>query len=300
MGEMTATAIEGLLKVPAAMPEVPAYSAGWLVPGGSTAPFLSYVDGGIDVNWSEQLEEMHEESSRDHFMDVWTRRAILDRAGIRREDTVLDLGCSTGYLLEDVARLYPDATLLGLDLVGSGLVKAHAHVPQARLLQADACNVPLSDASIDALLSANLLEHVPDDQAALGEIARVLRPGRRAAVVVPAGPGNYDYYDRFLDHERRYARGELAAKGREAGLRVREDAYLGSLIYPAFWFVKQRNRRQRGHLRGDALAEQVSRDMAATDDSRVGRLTTTLERMLLNRGLRVPFGIRNLVVFERC
>ena len=109
-------------------------------------------------------------------------------------------------------------------------------------------------------------------EGALREIARVLRAGHRAAVVVPAGPDTYDYYDRFLGHERRYARGELARKGREAGLTVVEDTYLGSLIYPAFWLVKQRNRRQRGRLRGEALAEQVQRDMAGTQDSRIGSL----------------------------
>jgi SAM-dependent methyltransferase len=251
--------IESLaVRPPAGADELPAYDGGWLLEDGRPAPFLSYVGGDPEVNWSDQLEQLHEESSRSHFMDVWTRRSILDRAAIGEHDVVLDLGCSTGYLLEDVAQRYPAATLLGLDLVAAGLVKAHASVPNARLLHADACDVPLQDDAVDAVLSANLLEHVPDDRGALREIARVLRPGHRAAVVVPAGPDTYDYYDRFLGHERRYAKGELAGKGREAGLRVLEDVYLGSLIYPAFWLVKQRNRRRRGHLRGDALAAQVT------------------------------------------
>jgi SAM-dependent methyltransferase len=292
--------VSGSVRPPAGVGELPAYDGGWLTGGKRPAPFLSFVGDEAEVNWSDQLEELHEESSRSHFMDQWTRRSMLERAAIGERDVVLDLGCSTGYLLEDLSRVHPGSTLLGIDLVGAGLIKAHEHVPDAHLLRADACDLPLRDSSVDSVLSANLLEHVPDDRGALREIARVLRPGRRAAVVVPAGPHNYDYYDRFLGHERRYARGELAAKGRAAGLRVLEDAYLGSLIYPAFWLVKQRNRRQRGHLHGDALAEQVSRDMTTTNDSQVGRLTTTLERLMLHRGLRVPFGIRNLVVFEAC
>jgi SAM-dependent methyltransferase len=288
------------VRPPTGSDKLPDYEAGWLSGGTSRVPFISYVGDDAEVNWSDQLEELHEESSRSHFMDQWTRRSMLERVAIGPRDVVLDLGCSTGYLLEDLARLHPGATLFGLDLVGAGLVKAHEHVPTALLLRADACDVPLADRSVDAVLSANLLEHVPDDRGALREIARVLRPGRRAAVVVPANPGTYDYYDRFLGHERRYARGELAGKGRDAGLRVVEDVYLGSLIYPAFWLVKQRNRRQRGHLVGEALAQQVSRDMTATNDSRVGRLTTTLERLILDRGIRLPFGIRNLVVFDAC
>src|SRR6202020_2860717 len=106
------------------------------------------------------------------------------------------------YLLEDLQRSPPAATLIGVDLVPEGLLKAHVLVPRARLLHADVCRLPLAAASVDAIVSANLLEHVPDDVLALHEAARIVRPGGTLALVVPAGPGTYDYYDRFLGHER--------------------------------------------------------------------------------------------------
>jgi hypothetical protein len=81
---------------------------------------------------------------------------------------------------------------------------------------------------------------------------------------------------------------------------VLEDAYLGSLIYPAFWLVKQRNRRRHAGIGGEALHRQVAANVAQTSSSRIGRLSTTLERLMLARGVRVPMGIRNLVVFESC
>src|SRR5207302_4567639 len=133
------------------------------------------------------------------------------------------------------------------------LHKAGERVPDAELLQADACALPLADASVDVAVSANLLEHVPDDRRALAESFRILRPGGRAVIVVPVGAGNYDYYDRFLGHERRYTRGELAGKGQAVGLEVLEDIHLGAPLYPAFWAVKQRNRRLYEHLKGAAL-----------------------------------------------
>ncbi len=210
--------------------------------------------------------------------------------------TLVDVGCSTGYLLEDLARERPDATLLGVDLVARGLVKAHEAVPQARLLHADACRLPLEDACVDGAVSANLLEHVPDDRAALAELFRVLRPGARAVLVVPAGPSNYDYYDRFLGHERRYAAGELAAKGRDAGFAVVTDVHLGFVLYPAFWLVKQRNRRRFGQLHGDALDRRVQADIANTRNSRVGHVACSLERGMLACGLAPRFGIRGLTV----
>ena len=279
----------------------PEFDRGWVLDHGGREPFLNYVPPDASVNWSDDLETLHEESSRTHFIDVFTRDAILARLGpLKPSPTIIDLGCSTGYLLDDLAHAQRGATLLGVDLVGAGLRKAHALVPEARLLRADACELPLADQSADAVVSANLLEHIPDDRRALAEIARVLRLAGRAVIVVPAGPRTYDYYDRFLGHERRYARGELAEKACAAGLSVLEECYLGSLVYPAFWLVKQRNRRRCGHLAGDALKERVAADIAATRDSRLGHLSCALERRLLGAGVRLPFGIRNLVVLRPC
>lgn len=290
---------EQILHVPPGAASVPAFDAGWLTSTGERRPFLSYLTAQQPVNWSDSHEQLFEECSRTHFIDVWTRRAMLVYLGaLAGTPTILDVGCSTGYLLEDLHASAPRAKLIGVDMVESGLRKAHASVPQARLLQADACALPLADASVDAVVSANLLEHVSDDVGALREIHRVLRPGAHAVIVIPLGPNDYDYYDRFLCHERRYARGELAGKAQRVGLRVAEDVCLGALVYPAFHVVKQRNRRRHGTLDGEALQRRVMQDIAQTNDSRLGHLASRLELSLLQRGVRLPFGIRGLTVLE--
>jgi SAM-dependent methyltransferase len=263
-------------------------------------PFVSYVPEQYDVNWSEDLEQLHEESSRTHFIEVWTRRAMLGCMGPPPvAGTVIDVGCSTGHLLADLRMRLPDATLIGVDLVAAGLRKAHRQVPDAMLLQADVCDLPIEDASVDVAMSANLLEHVPDDQRALAEIRRILRAGGRAVIVIPVGPNSYDCYDRLLGHERRYARGELARKARGAGLNVLQDLHLGAPLFPAFWAVKQNNRRRHDHLRGEALEEKVKSDMDRTGGSPLGRIACRLEELLLAAGVRLPFGIRGLTVLER-
>ncbi|MGI8624805.1 MAG: class I SAM-dependent methyltransferase [Solirubrobacteraceae bacterium] len=279
---------------------VPAFDRGWLAPDGGREPFIVSVDEDPSVNWSDDLEQLHEESTRTHFIDQWTRGAIVGGLGtLTVEPVIVDVGCSTGHLLEDLSRLLPDAMLIGVDLVASGLAKAHRATPTARLLHADACALPLADATVDAIVSANLLEHVPDDAAALREMARVLRPGARAAIVVPAGPSTYDYYDRFLGHERRYARGELAAKARAAGMEVIEERAIAALLYPPFWLVKQRNRRRYGQLEGVALQARVASDIARTKDSRVGRALWRAEEGLRRLRVSLPCGIRWLVVARR-
>jgi SAM-dependent methyltransferase len=299
--------MDPLLLPPPGAEQVPPFDAGWVAehqaigahPSARREAFLTYVERPL-VNWSEELEDLHEESSREHFLDVWTRRALLGQLGPLPDHPVLaDLGCSTGHLLADLRTAYPSATLIGVDLVASGLRKANALVPDARLLQADVCALPLRPVTLDAALSANLLEHVPDDVSALAELHRVLRPGARAVLVVPAGPNTYDYYDRFLGHERRYARGELAGKARRVGFEVLLDTHLGALLYPPFWLVKQRNRRRFAHLDGEALSARVAGDIANTQDARLGALACRLESLALDVGVRFPLGIRGLTVLRR-
>jgi SAM-dependent methyltransferase len=250
-------------------------------------------------NWSEDLEDLHENEGADHFLDEWTRRAVLDGLELDRSAhrLIVDIGCSSGVLLRDLSREQPGAALLGVDVVPSGLRVAHEIVPDVPLIRASALELPLMDASVDAIASLNVLEHLAEDVGALAEMYRVLRPGGRAAVVVPAGRGLYDFYDRHLQHERRYARGELSKKAASAGLRVRLDTHLGSGLYPAFWVVKKRNRRLQRSLERER--ELVAGQIEGTKGSRVGRVLCSLERRALARGIRPPFGIRSLVVVER-
>jgi hypothetical protein len=125
---------------------------------------------------------------------------------------------------------------------------------------------------------------------------RVLEADAQAVIVVPAGPSTFDYYDRFLGHQRRYARGELAQKARDVGFAVVEDRHLASLLYLPFWLVKRWNRSFRSRLEGEALRLRVARDIAGTQNSRIGRATRYLEE---RARLQLPFGIRNLVVLRK-
>jgi SAM-dependent methyltransferase len=281
---------------PAGLTEIPPFDLGWQSPEGPLS-HLTYV-GGAGWAWSDDLEELHEESSRDHFIDVLTRDSLTGAVPAEAA-VVADLGCSTGYLLEDLRRVRPTAQLVGVDVVGAGLVKAHEAVPEAALLLADVCDLPLPDDGLDAAVSANMLEHVEDDVSALREVHRILRPGGTAAFVVPFGAKLLDYYDGFLGHHRRYGRNELAGKAEAVGFEIVRVDHLGQLLYPAFWLVKKRNRLTRDGLQGEALQRQVQQDIDATSNSRLGELACAWERSMVRKGVGLGAGIRELVVVRK-
>jgi arsenite methyltransferase len=100
----------------------------------------------------------------------------------------LDVGCGTGSVTASLARAAgPDGLALGVDISEPMLaraVRAEAG-PQIGFLRADAQRLPLRDETVDAVICVAVLQLIPDPVAALAEMARVLRPGGRLAVMVP-------------------------------------------------------------------------------------------------------------------
>jgi SAM-dependent methyltransferase len=295
--------LEGIAP-PAGHSAVPNFDHGWVLGGGAPRPqpFLPYLGDEVDVGWSAELEALHSDSTREHFIDIWTREATVwafGEGGRTSPAVIADLGCSSGHLLENLRNAWPLAFLVGVDAEASGLTAAHARVPDAALFQASAVKLPFATGSIDGIFALNLLEHIADDSAALREIFRVLQPGGRAVLVVPWNPGLFDYYDVHLQHERRYARGELAAKARRAGLSVASTFYLGFVVYPAFWVIKKRNRLLRRRLAPDEARDRVAAHIGSTRRARLGLLACRAERALLRCGVRIPVGVREITVVER-
>ncbi|MER7703273.1 methyltransferase domain-containing protein [Kitasatospora sp. NPDC097605] len=104
-------------------------------------------------------------------------------------DSVLDAGCGTGRALPPLrAAVGPSGRVLGADVTPEMLHEAAARHPGAAdLLLADCARLPLPDAALDAVFAAGLLSHLPDPARALGELARVARPGARLALFHPVG-----------------------------------------------------------------------------------------------------------------
>ena len=149
---------------------------------------------------------------------------------------MLDLGCGArSGLLRGVppagARVVAtDADVKELPPVGSmfaAMREAGEAAPPAAAaaVSADATNLPFPDGAFDAIIAAEILEHVPDDTAALAEIARVLRPGGTVAITVPAWLPervcwalSREYHEVPGGHVRIFTRAELGAKLAAAGL----------------------------------------------------------------------------------
>jgi len=174
------------------------------------------------------------------------------RLPIQPGTRLLDLGCGAGRHAFEAARRGADVVALDTDcgelaqvsaiaaaMAEAGEIQAPASIMTAA---ADATAMPFPDDSFHVVIAAEVLEHIPADQRALSEIARVLRPGGILAVTVPAWlPERVcwllsdDYHNVPGGHIRIFTRQELETKLRRAGLVVGARHHAHALHSPYWW-----------------------------------------------------------------
>ncbi len=279
--------------------ESPVWRESFFAVGQERLRILNY--GAKPTGWTDELTAVHEQvDDEGHFINVASREHAV--AQVRRwvdacDPLIMDVGCSSGYTIKLLRERMPAAAVAGADCVSGPLENLAAVMPDVPLFLFDLVTCPLPDNVLDAVISLNVLEHIDDDQAALNQLYRILKPGGVAVIEVPAGPGLYDVYDSQLMHKRRYRMREISGRIRKAGFIVQKRSHLGFFLYPGFWLAKKRNRRHLSAPPG-IQREIVSRDMRRGGRQPVMHAIMRLEEKLRSE-LYYPFGIRCLVTCQK-
>jgi SAM-dependent methyltransferase len=166
---------------------------------------------------------------------MWWYRALHVRlraalAGVG--GTVLDAGCGTGGFLRQLRLHRPDLRAVGVEWSPQAAPRA-ATKAQTPVARGSVNALPFADASFDAAVSADVLCHAAVDPAqALAELRRVLKPGGRLVLNMPAYMWMMSAHDHRVHNVRRQTAGQTASMLRDAGfVRVRA-VYWNSLLLP--------------------------------------------------------------------
>ena len=178
----------------------------------------------------------------------------FDRLGLHPGDRVLDMGCGAGRHAFEMYRRGGDVIAFdqdGEELAGVleifGAMREQGEVPlgaEADIKQGDALAMPFADEEFDRIVASEVLEHIPDDETAISELVRVLRPGGTIAVTVPrwlpekiCWALSDQYHEVEGGHVRIYTGDELVGKLRAAGLEyVGKDHAHG--LHSPYWWIK--------------------------------------------------------------
>jgi SAM-dependent methyltransferase len=158
------------------------------------------------------------------------RRLITALAGVH--GNVVDVGCGTGGLLARLRAARPDLSLTGVEWADSASRRA-ASKSAASIVRGSANALPFAGESFSALIAADLLCHravVPDG--ALAEFHRVIRPGGRLVINMPAYAWLLSSHDRQVHNVRRQTARQLADMLHAAGFRQVQTRYWNGLLLP--------------------------------------------------------------------
>ena len=215
------------------------------------------------------------------------------RLGVRPGDRLLDLGCGFGRHAYQAARLgaHVVACDFGADEVrnvqdtfGAMAVAGELDADAARVgaVQGDALRLPFADGSFDRVIASEVLEHIPEDERAMAELSRVLRPGGTMAVTVPrCGPEfvNWALSDEYHDvpggHVRIYRHAQLRGRLEGTGL-VEVGSHHAHGLHAPYWWL----RCLVGTTNDDHPAVAAYHRVLVWDITRAPRLTRLADRVL--------------------
>jgi SAM-dependent methyltransferase len=187
----------------------------------------------------------------------------------------LDVGSADAPSVDWMRGDHPRVTL---DLFPDGLVPGEGVCGSAEAL-------PFADEAFDVVAAFDVVEHCEDDALAVSELARVLAPGGRMLLSVPAYQWAWSDHDVRAGHHRRYTRPGLERVVEGAGLTVARSTYAFGAVFPLFVAERARRRLQgRGGQRQQSRLPQVS---PRADKVLMG-LSRLDHRLLRKRDL--PFG----------
>jgi SAM-dependent methyltransferase len=238
-----------------------------------------------------------------HFWFRARRRLIAAAVRSATEDLPsgflgLEIGCGTGSVLAGVQAACPNGRFFGLDVYLEGLRWARADVGP-RVVQGDAAAPPFGR-PFAVIGLFDVLEHVPDDEAALRNLRASLDDDGKLVMTVPARRALWSDFDEIAHHERRYDGTDLDAKVIRAGYAIEFRTEFMAPLLPLLWALRRLPRLGRSSFDPVVARQRVARELRVprwADELLYGFLAFESDRVARRR--RMPFGSSLLMIARK-
>ncbi len=183
--------------------------------------------------------EAENETEELHWWFVGRRQLfgrIIRSLALPQNANILDIGSSTGTNLRLLADL-GQTNIKGLDPSPEAR-KFCAKKGLAEVLLGNVKNIPYEDNSVDLALATDIIEHVDEDNIALIEIFRILKPGGYLLLTVPAFQSLWGIQDDVSQHKRRYRKKGFNILVKSSGFEIEKSYYFNYLLFIPIWATR--------------------------------------------------------------
>ena len=202
-----------------------------------------------------------------------------------RDTKILDAGCGTGA---NLVLLEKYGHAIGVDISEEALSFCHARgISRDRTINASVVELPFRSSTFDLVTSFEVICNIRDDAQAFSEIARVLKPGGRLIVQLPAHQWLWGTHDVAVGHQRRYDVRNLGSKLTAVGLQVERLMHANMSLLPFVAAIRLTNRR--APLSGTQAQSDLQITLPGSINSALAAFYS-LEMQLAAR-VNLPFGL---------
>ncbi|MCX4028817.1 class I SAM-dependent methyltransferase [Endozoicomonas sp. SM1973] len=206
--------------------------------------------------------------------------------------SLLEIGCGTGFVLENIAKAFPMASLSGSEILTAGLTSASKRLPFVEFIQMDARKIPFIE-EFDVIGAFDVLEHIEEDRQVFTQMARALKKKGVLIITVPQHPWLWSKVDEYSCHVRRYEVKELHKKIRQVDLTILYSTSFISILLPAM--VLSRLFGNSSSTNTNVTAELRISKMI----NKIFYILMKLELTFLKMGGRIPIGGSRLIVARK-
>jgi SAM-dependent methyltransferase len=192
----------------------------------------------------DDLLELTRQAQATHFWFRGFRRfvapALRDLAGGRTDLRLVDCGCGVG---QNISLLEPFGEAMGFDLMAGGAASARAS--GHAIVRADVVNIPFPSDAFDIATSFDVLQCVEQDEAAIREMARIVRPGGAVVLTLAALDVLRGDHAEVWQEVRRYTPASARRLISAAGLSPERVDFLFASLFPLMLTVRSVQRLLR-------------------------------------------------------
>lgn len=163
--------------------------------------------------------------------------------------SILDVGCASGWFLNEIAKQFPSALCTGVDVYEDAIAYGKKMYKHLNLQTADGHKLPFKDESFDIVICCEVLEHVVDPGVVLSEIKRVLKKDGVAVIEMDSGNFLFKLAWYFWTHVRHgvwehahiqvFDAKKLATDIKKAGFTIEKTKYFNFYMAVVYRAVKK-------------------------------------------------------------